>query len=370
MGNTVTCLESSFVASYGVTNNNNVHTQINKFCAESRIPKDGTAFNHILKTDPVHLIRVAVGYGFHRARLKYAYQLMRGKDLKTGIVTEETREKNLRIFQDALDTVTNLNNWHAFLNLFSQAGYVSGDFVASNNAVVYCYVMYLMGKYEYKMKTVELNKLITRWIYMTTVTYFYTNSPETTVERIFADLRDVHTSDEYVQFLENAINRRFTEDYFNVNLPKDLETSSTTSPVWFGYIAALNVLGRPMLFSTAVLSSFLLPGTSGTKHAIDRHHIFPKNYLDSIGFKDDRDRNQIANYTYIDYATNIDITDKPPKEYIKEYKEKLGEENFKRSCIENALPDGFENMEYPEFLVQRRKLMAEIIRNGYERLCL
>ena len=361
--------EKNFIETVLAVFDNEVHNQIDKFCEESRIPKDGTAFNHIMPVDPVHLIRVAVGLGFHRARLRYAYQLMRGKDLKTGLVTEETRNENLKKFQDALSITTNLNNWHAFLNLFAQAGYVSGDFIASNNAVVYCYTMYLIGKYEYKLKSVELNKIITKWIYASTVTRFYTSSPETTMERVFADLRDVKSAEEYLDYLENAIAGRFTTDYFEVTLPKELITSSVTSPIWYGYIAAINVLGKPMVFSTAMLSTYILPGASGTKNAVDRHHIFPKHYLETIGIKYDRDRDQIANFTYIDYPTNIYIADKPPKDYVGEYRSKLGEEGYAKTCRENALPEGFEDMEYQQFLVKRRKLMAEIIKMGYERLC-
>lgn len=362
--------EKNFIETLLAVFDNDVHDQIDKFCEASRIPVDGTAYNHILKVDPSHLIRVAVGYGFHRARLRYAYQLMRGKDLKTGTVTTATRDENLSKFKASLDIVTNLNNWHAYLNLFAQAGYINGDFVAATNAVVYCYVMYLIGKYEYKVKTADLNRIITKWIYMTTVTYFYSVSTESTVEGMFADLRDVKTADEYVKYLEDFIAGRFTDDYFNVTLPKDLATSSTSSPAWLGYIAAINVLGTPMLFSTAILSKYLVPGASGTKNAIDRHHIFPKHYLEENGYSDDRDRNQVANYTYIDYATNIDISDKPPIEYVSEYRAKLGEGEYYRTCRENALPENFESLDYPTFLAERRKLMARIIRQGYERLCL
>ena len=362
--------EKNFIETLLAVFDNDVHSQIDAFCEASRVPVNGTAYNHILKVDPVHLIRIAVGYGFHRARLRYAYQLMRGKDLRTGIVTTQTRDENLVKFKDALNTATNLNCWHAFLNLFAQAGYVSGDFVASSNATVYCYVMYLIGKYEYKLKTLDLNKLITKWIYMTTVTGFYTNSPESTVESMFADLRDIKTGDDYIKYMDDVIASRFTDDYFNVTLPKDLVTSSVTSPSWLGYIAAINVLGTPMFLSTASAKQFLVPGASGTKNAIDRHHVFPKNYLSGIGIKDDRDRNQVSNYTYIDYATNIDIGDDPPADYVDRYKKKLGDDGFRKTCEENALPDGFENMPYQEFLTKRRKLMAVIIRKGYERLCL
>ena len=339
------------------------------FCAESRIPADGTSYNQILKVDPSHLIRMSVALGFHRARLRYAYMLLRGKDLKTGEITEETRKDNLRIFKEALDVVTNLNNWHAFLNLFAEAGYINGDLVASSNAVVFSYALYLIGKYEYKVNTPELRKIMRKWIYMTTVTYFYTGSTESEVEKQMADLRDIHTASEFVSYLDSIISNKFTDDYFRYTLPQDMNTSSATTPIWFGYLAAINVLGTPMLFSTAPMSKFFILGASGTKNSIDKHHIFPKHYLEQIGIKEDRDRNQIANFTYIDYQTNIDIGDRAPDEYVSEYRTRLGEDGYKKTCAENALPEDFENMEYQQFLEKRRLLMADIIRKGYEKLC-
>ena len=80
--------EKNFIETLLAVYDNDVHDKIDKFCAESRIPKDGTAYNFILKVDPSHLIRMAVAVGFRRARLRYAYMLMRGKDLDTGQVQE------------------------------------------------------------------------------------------------------------------------------------------------------------------------------------------------------------------------------------------------------------------------------------------
>ncbi len=242
--------------------------------------------------------------------------------------------------------------------------------IASSNAVVFSYVMYLLGKYEYKLPAMELQQIIKRWVFMATITGFYTNSPESTVERQFADLRDVHTAEEYIKYLDTTIRTRMTDDYFSMTLPNDLSTAAAISPAWFGYLAALNVLGTPMLFSTVPMSQFFILGTSGEKNAIDKHHIFPKNYLTGIGYEDDRDRNQIANFTYIDYQTNIDISDDPPADYAARYREKLGEEAFKLSCKQNAIPDGFEAMPYPEFLEKRRLLMAGIVREAYQKLSL
>lgn len=360
--------EKNFIETLIAVYDNAVHDKINKFCADSRIPANGTSFNQILQVDPSHLIRMSVGVGFRRARLRYVYMLLRGKNLKTGEITQNVREENLKIFKESLDMVTNLNNWHAFMNLFASAGYLKGSLVASSNAVVFSYVLYLIGKYDYKVSSVELQKIISKWIFMSTITGFYTGSTESQVEKQFADLRDVHNADEFVVYLNSVIANRFTDDYFEYSLPSELNSSSATSPAWYGYIAAINVLGTPMLFSTAPLSQYFILGTSGDKNSIDKHHIFPKNYLGKIGYNNDRDRNQIANFTYIDYATNIDISDAPPTEYVSRYRDKLGEEGYKLACKQNALPENFEQLSYPEFLIKRRILMAQIIKKAYDKL--
>jgi hypothetical protein len=361
--------EKNFIETLLAVFDNEVHSRIDSFCAESRVPKDGTAYNQIIEVDPSHLIRVAVGVGFRRARLKYAYMLLRGKDLKTGITSSKTREENLEKFKRSLDLALNLNNWHAFLNLFGKAGYLKGSIVASTNAVVFSYVLYLIGKYDYKVPPFELNRVITKWIFMSTITGFYTGSTESEVEKQFADLRGVTTAEGFVAYLESAIETKLTDDFFTYSLPSSLEGSSASSPSWFGYVASLIVLGTPMLFSTSPLAQYFAIGASGKKGAIDKHHIFPKSYLTKIGYDNDRDRNQIANFTYLDYNTNIEIGDQAPSEYVAAFRERLGEEGYARTCRDNALPLGFESLEYPEFLAKRRVLMAGIVKKAYKRLC-
>lgn len=265
--------EKNFIETLIAVYDNEVYDKINNFCSESRKPANGTSYNQILQVDPSHLIRVAVGVGFRRARLRYAYMLLRGKNLKTGEITQNVRKENLSIFKASLDMATNLNNWHAFMNLFTSAGYLKGSLVASSNAVVFSYVLYLIGKYEYKVSSVELQKIICKWIFMSTITGFYTGSTETEVEKQFADLRSIHTANQFVTYLDNEISNRFTDDYFRYSLPAELNSSSATSPAWYGYIAAINVLGTPMLFSTAPLSKYFVLGTNGNKNSIDKHHI-------------------------------------------------------------------------------------------------
>lgn len=361
--------ENNFIQTLISVYENETSDKINDFASKSRIPAENTSYNTLLAIEPAHLIRMAVGVGFKRARLRYAYMLLRGKNLETGKFSDEERTENLRIFKDALDKVMNLNNWHGFINIVAEAGYISDKLIASSNAVVFSYVLYLIAKYDYKLDAAQLKKCIRKWFFMSTITYFYTGSTESEVEKQFADLRDIHTASEFIAYIDNVIETHFTDDYFNLTLPSELNSAAAISPAWYGYIASQIVLNTPMLFSNTPVSKYFVLGSSGTKNAIDKHHIFPKNHLKQIGYFSDRDRNQIANFTYLDYATNIEISDDSPQDYVAKFREKLGEDGYVKTCNDHALPQNFESMEYLEFLEKRRVLMAQIVKKAYRELC-
>lgn len=361
--------ENNFIQTLISVYENETSDQMNLFCEQSRIPASGTSYNNIIAIEPSHLIRMAVGVGFRRARLRYAYMLLRGKNLETGKYSAEERQENLAKFKEALLKVMDLNNWHAFLNCIGEAGYISKTQIASSNAVVFSYVLYLIAKYDYKLDAVRLKKTIAKWFFMGAITYFYTGSTESEVEKQFADLRNVHDAEQFIAYIERTITTRFTEDYFRLTLPNELNSAAAISPAWNGYIAAQVVLNTPMLFSATPVSKYFILGASGTKNAVDKHHIFPKNYLTQIGYMTDRERNQIANFTYLDYVTNIDISDDPPVEYVERYRNRMGESEYHKTCEDHALPPDFERMEYIEFLKERRLRMAQIVQKAYKKLC-
>lgn len=344
---------------------------IDDFCEQSRCPVDGTSYNTILPLLPVHLIRMAVGVAFWRARLKFAHKLLRGENMDDHVVTAEEREKNLALFKAALRVVTNVNDWHAFLQCFKDAGYLNHSLVASDNAVVFCYVMFLKGKYDFKVPPVDLAKLIRRWAFVSTITGYYTNSVETDAETQLKELLEIDpkTPAAFTERLNRAMESRFTDSYFSVTLPEDLQTSGTQSPVWLGFVASQIILDAHILFGTQLVQGYLLPGASGKKKAVDIHHIFPRNFLENNGYQDkDRLINQVANFVYLNYATNIDVSDDAPSVYSEKYKAQIGVDAFLRSCEENAIPANFGELPYEEFLAQRRRLMAQKIKMAYEKL--
>lgn len=340
--------------------------RIEAFCADSHVAAQGTSYNPLITVSPTHIIRTTVGLGFKRGRLRYAYQIMRGRDLKTKETSAKTRFENFETFGSALDKVLDLNNWHAYINILAQAGYISSTQVTSANALFFCYAFYLIGKYEFKMETLQLQKLTRRWFYASALTAFYVGSFESDFERQLNDVSALNTADECVSYFEREIGAMFTDDYFRVTLPLNYDANEATGPSWQGFVAAQIVLGVKVLFSTAPLAQLLTMGSSGKKNALDKHHLFPDHYLKEQGYFSNRSNR--ANFTYLDYQNNIYIQDDAPEDYVPRYRDALGEDEFKRCCREHALPEGFESMDYEEFLAQRRVLMAQLVKDGFEKL--
>jgi hypothetical protein len=87
-------------------------------------------------------LRVAVALGFERGRLKYVYQIPRGKNLDTGEFPPERREEQFEILKAAQAHVLNLTHWHQFLKTLSGAGFRSGEMISSQSALLYSYAFY------------------------------------------------------------------------------------------------------------------------------------------------------------------------------------------------------------------------------------
>lgn len=342
--------------------------KIEDFCRSAKTPKEGTAYNFLFQPSPTHIVRIAMTFGFKRARLRYAYMMLRGRDFDKGVYSNELRTEQFDKLKTVLDKVLDIQVWKEFLKCIDAAGFISKALISSENAMVYAYVMYLIGKFDYSMDTSSLRKLIVKWFFMTGVTGYYTGSPESDVESDLADMRNIKTSDALTELLEDKIAAIFTGDYFYITLPSNLATSAPRSPAWNGYCAALNILNAKVLFSTLHTRELFNPVANAKKNALERHHLFPKAYLAKIGINNDRDRNQQANFAFIEWSDNIEILDTSPAEYMKEQLEKIPADEKDGVYADHALPDGWEHMDYHDFLRERRVLMAKVIKRGYERL--
>jgi len=134
--------------------------------------------------------------------------------------------------------------------------------------------------------------------------------------------------------------------------PEDFNAWSTGAR-FYPLLYMMTRVGHARDFSSGIeLSNVML----GKNSSLEVHHIFPKHLLYKKGISKTI-VNQIANYAFITKDTNLDISDKAPKEYIPEYMEKTP------GAIESHwIPTDHELLElerYEDFLNKRRALLAE-----------
>ena len=111
----------------------------------------------------------------------------------------------------------------------------------------------------------------------------------------------------------------------------------------------------------------------------DVHHVYPRKHLKDLDHSSSS-YNQIANFVMAQSEINIAIGDKAPEIYFAELRDQVNGEanggskryggindaaelraNLVMNCLPTSLLDG-EPLDYDAFLVERRRLMAEKIR--------
>lgn len=344
--------------------------QLERFCYYARKPTKRTdsPFNYFIEPSPDQLLRVGVGVAFKRARLRFVYSILRGKDLETGEFSEDRRIKQFERLRVAQDRVLNIQYWHDFLNCIRLAGFRSRKMLSSDNNLIFSYILYLIGRTEYKVNEDELRSVIAQWFFMSSLTGRFTSSPESKMEFDLAQLRNARTPKDFVNQLRRVCSITLTSDFWSVTLPNSLATSSQRSPALFAYNASLVLLNAPTLFSKMKLAEFLDPAIHAKRSMIERHHLFPVGFLKSTNRKQIREINQIANYAYVEYKDNLNISNSSPDEYLPQFTKRFTDVQVRKLYEFHALPENWEQMEYETFLEKRRELMAKIIQHGYQTL--
>jgi hypothetical protein len=244
--------------------------------------------------------------------------------------------------------------------------------LSGQNAILYSYALWLIGRVDYGVSLDRLKEVIARWFFMAHTTGRYSGSFETRFEADVARLSSVASgdSDGFIAALDQVINDTMTSDYWSITLPNELATSAAKSPALLAYIAALNIHDADVLLSTSKVRSRLDPAIT-LKKGIERHHLFPKGYLKTtLNITGTKRVNQIANFALVDWSDNIAISDLAPAQYwpAQLAGKKLSGEKLERSMYWHALPEGWAHMSFDAFLQERRKLMSVVVRDAMARL--
>lgn len=345
--------------------------ELEAFCRDAVDPKvqGPSPRNAFLDPGPDQLLRAGVGLAFRRGRLQHVYSILRGKDLETGEVSAERRTDQFDQLRCAQDDVVNLTNWHEFLKCLVSSGFRSRRMVTSESALIYTYVLWLIGNRDFGLDLKALRRVIARWFFMAHTTGRYTSSPESQIE---ADLSRISTLEPgngqaFCDELDRNVRAQFTPDYWEISLPNRLDVSSARSPVLYAYWAALNLLDAELLFSGMRIRELFDPAVSAPR-AIERHHLFPKAYLAHNGITGTSAVNAIANMAFLDWPENATISADDPRSYWPAMTDRMESVRLARQIYWHALPVGWEQLDYSTFLERRRQLIARVVRDGFAKL--
>ena len=314
------------------------------------------------------VLRVAFTFKFNRGKLSDLVSLLSGRNFETREYEEEIAKQSYDTLIIGVKDFINETNFKRFIMIIMSAGFVDNRLIRSVNAVNFAYILYLKLK-EQDYNSALIEKYVKKWFILTLLTGRYSGSPES---RFDFDIKNISQKDfgEYLKEIEDA---QLSDAFWNAELIQRLNTSSSTSPVFNVFLASQCYFNDKGFLSKDITVKNLIEQRG------DVHHIFPRDLLKKKGMTRGQ-YNQIANYVYTQSEINIKIGNKPIEQYLKEAKEQCNGgdlkyggitdfELMKENLKQNAVPISIFEMtmeDYREFLIERRKLMADKMRQYYE----
>ena len=318
------------------------------------------------------ILRIAFMYKFGRGKMKDLVSLLGGRDFETREYKEEIAEASFALLKEGVLDFMNRYSFSNFLLAIKSAGFITPKLINSSMTLDFAYTLFLLLHADPSFDKKLIDKYVTKWYVLTTLTSRYIGSPETVMD---ADLRNIKSKG-FKQFFAEIEAAELSETFWNIGLVQRLETSAINSPYFNTFIAAQIHNSEDALFSKGTKISDLIMIIG------DVHHIFPKQYLIKNGWKDKATYNQIANYTYLDTQVNKDISDEAPYVYFGKAfaacdngEAAYGNISIRSELLanlnDNCIPTDIVTMEhsdYLSFLEQRRKMMAKKIQDYYNNL--
>lgn len=315
----------------------------------------------------VDVLRVAFATEFERGKLSDLVSLLSGRNFETRTFEDEIiHDTFARLHKSVLNYVKE-THFQNYIMILKSAGFIEPWMIRSKNVLNMGYSIYL----KLKSKNVDnsvIASFVTRWFVFSMITQRYSASAETLID---SDIKQI-SSASFQEFFRNLEEGSLSEAFWRVTLPTNLKTSAAASPFIHVYLAT-----QVKANDGSFLNKDMKVRTLIENHG-NMHHIFPKDYLQKNGFQQAQ-FNQIANYAYMKMECNIQVGNKPPKQYMGMARDKVmsGGDGFcnitsikdlEDNMEQNAIPSsifGMELVDYETFLEERRRLMAEKIRKYY-----
>ncbi|WP_120002895.1 GmrSD restriction endonuclease domain-containing protein [Nesterenkonia muleiensis] len=322
--------------------------------------------------DYTDVIRVAGLRGFGRGKMASLVSLLSGRDFETRTFREDLAAESFATLEKVLLEIVNQYNFQQFTLTIKSAGFTQAKMISSKNALNFAYALYLRLRAEKFLSEGQIKRVVRRWFIMSMLTGRHSGSLETQFE---LDIRRIDELgvEEYLNQIERG---QLTDGFWEVELPSNMNTTSTRSPYFTVFLAAqIQRNAKGFLSKHITIGQMMEEGG-------DIHHLVPKNYLVRSGVTDRTQYNQIANYALTETPVNIGIKDAAPADYLKRVGDQVetgelglgelaSEEELASTFEENAVPASLRKTTsetYQEFLAERREQMAAYIRDYYRGL--
>ncbi len=310
------------------------------------------------------MLRVAFTSEFKRGKLQDLVALLSGRNFETKQYEETIVEDSFKRLKQGISRFMNETHFKRFIMIIRSSGFVDSSMIGSQNVLNFAYILYLTLRSQ-NMPDADIEKYVRRWFVMSVLTGRYSGSPESMIDY---DIRQIHAQG-IKSYSESIIAGELSDAFWNASLPQEMDTSVATSPYFCVFLAAQIKMNDKGFLSSDITVRELIEVKS------DVHHLFPKDCLKKNGLSRGQ-YNQIANYAVTQSEINIAIGNKEPRVYFghlldqcKGGKKRYGnlteqnelKENLKMHCIPQIMGE-MSLEDYPEFLIERRKLMAQKIK--------
>ena len=242
-----------------------------------------------------------------------------------------------------LDYLVSILPSHAFIH--------STDDVNTNN--IFIPIIVFLSEYGEKFKSkAEMNNAI-HWLYLANIWSRYTSQTDQKLEfDLSIVVRNAHPWEELIDAIKDQRGRIRVD-------AKDLEGRSTSHPL-YRMVYILAKANGAMDWANGIP----LGGSGGKYYGWQSHHIFPSSLLYENGYDSENHIhkkivNEIANRAFLTADTNINISNKPPIEYLPDI-----EKNYPGALTKQFIPmnkELWKTENYEIFLEKRRESIAKCL---------
>lgn len=322
--------------------------------------------------DPTYtdMLRVAFTSEFRRGRLQDLVALLSGRNFETRQYEETIIEETFGRLTSGVMNFMNETHYKRFIMIIRSAGFVDSSLIGSQMALNFAYIAYLTLRNQ-GIPASDIERYVRRWYVMSVLTGRYSGSAESAVD---FDIRQIDSLG-IENYGDAVINSQLSDGFWQTTLPQLMDTSVASSPYFHVYRAAQVKLNDKGFLSRDITVRELI------EYKSDVHHIFPRDFLKRANITRGQ-YNQIANYVIAQSEINIAVGNKEPSVYFQQviqqcqdgpriYGNITDRDELNHNFTMNCIPAGTEHMtiaEYPEFLQERRKLMAQKMQTYFDSL--